>query len=111
MSSMPAPRRMSFLAPFALSFLIFGVYPIIRSIMLSLYITSGPEAQRFVGLDNYRHLLQDPDFWTAFGNTATFAIGSVVLQLPAQSRLWRFCSTAPTSAAAMSSASSFFHPI
>ena len=71
-----------FLAPFALSFLIFGVYPIIRSIMLSLYITSGPEAQRFVGLDNYRHLLQDPDFWTAFGNTATFAIGSVVLQLP-----------------------------
>ena len=71
-----------FLAPFVLSFLIFGAYPIVRSIILSLYITSGPEAQHFVGLDNYLYLLQDPDFWTAFRNTATFAIGSVALQLP-----------------------------
>ena len=71
-----------FLTPFVLSFLIFGAYPIIRSMILSLYITSGPEAQHFVGLDNYLHLLQDPDFWTAFRNTATFAMGSVVLQLP-----------------------------
>ena len=71
-----------FLAPFVLSFLIFGAYPIVRSVILSLYITSGPEAQHFVGLDNYLHLLQDPDFWTAFRNTATFALGSVLLQLP-----------------------------
>jgi len=71
-----------FLAPFVLSFLIFGAYPIVRSVMLSFYITSGPEAQHFVGLDNYLHLLQDPDFWTAVRNTATFALGSVLLQLP-----------------------------
>jgi ABC-type sugar transport system permease subunit len=71
-----------FLTPFFLSFLIFGAYPIIRSLVLSLYITSGPEAQHFVGLNNYLFLLQDPDFWTAFRNTATFALGSVVLQLP-----------------------------
>lgn len=71
-----------FLTPFILSFLIFGAYPIIRSLVLSLYITSGPEAQRFVGLGNYLFLLKDPDFWTAFRNTATFALGSVVLQLP-----------------------------
>jgi ABC-type sugar transport system permease subunit len=71
-----------FLTPFFLSFLIFGAYPIIRSLVLSLYITSGPEAQHFVGLNNYLFLLKDPDFWTAFRNTATFALGSVVLQLP-----------------------------
>jgi ABC-type sugar transport system permease subunit len=71
-----------FMAPFILSFLIFGAYPILRSLVLSLYITSGPEAQQFVGLDNYLYLLQDPDFWTAFRNTATFALGSVLLQLP-----------------------------
>lgn len=71
-----------FLAPFVLSFLIFGAYPIVRSVILSFYITSGPEAQHFVGLDNYLHLLQDPDFWIAFRNTATFALGSVLLQLP-----------------------------
>ena len=71
-----------FLAPFVISFLVFGAYPIVRSVMLSFYITSGPEAQHFVGLGNYLYLLQDPDFWTAFRNTATFALGSVVLQLP-----------------------------
>ena len=71
-----------FLTPFIMSFLIFGAYPILRSLVLSLYITSGPEAQRFVGLDNYLFLLKDPDFWTAFRNTATFALGSVALQLP-----------------------------
>ena len=71
-----------FLAPFVISFLIFGAYPIVRSMILSLYITSGPEAQYFVGLDNYLNLLQDPDFWTAVRNTATFAVGSVALQLP-----------------------------
>ena len=71
-----------FMAPFILSFLIFGAYPNLRSLDLSLYITSGPEAQHFVGLDNYLYLLQDPDFWTAFRNTATFALGSVLLQLP-----------------------------
>lgn len=71
-----------FLTPFAVSFLIFGAYPIVRSVLLSFYITSGPEAQHFVGLDNYLYLLRDPDFWTAFRNTATFALGSVLLQLP-----------------------------
>lgn len=71
-----------FMAPFILSFLIFGAYPILRSLVLSLYITSGPEAQHFVGLDNYLYLLQDPDFWTAFRNTVIFALGSVLLQLP-----------------------------
>ncbi|WP_372678879.1 carbohydrate ABC transporter permease [Desulfosarcina sp.] len=71
-----------FLTPFVLSFLIFGAYPIVRSMILSLYITSGPEAQQFVGLDNYLHLLRDPDFWIAFRNTATFAMGSILLQLP-----------------------------
>lgn len=71
-----------FLTPFVLSFLIFGAYPIVRSMILSLYITSGPEAQHFVGPDNYLHLLGDPDFWTAFRNTATFALGSLLLQLP-----------------------------
>jgi ABC-type sugar transport system permease subunit len=79
-SSRTAPYL--FLSPFILSFLIFGAYPIIRSLILSLYITSGPEAQHFVGLGNYFYLLQDPDFWTAVRNTATFALGSVVLQVP-----------------------------
>ena len=44
-----------FVAPFLLSFLVFGAYPILRSLVLSLYITSGPEAQQFVGLDNYTY--------------------------------------------------------
>jgi multiple sugar transport system permease protein len=37
--------------------------------------------RRFVGLGNYRFLLQDARFWTALSNTAYFAIFSVGLDL------------------------------
>ncbi len=35
---------------------------------------------RFVGLGNYRFLLEDPRFWTALGNTAYFAVVSVIVE-------------------------------
>lgn len=73
-----------FVAPFLLSFGVFGVYPLFKSAVLSFYITAGPgeEAQRFVGLDNFRFMLGDGDFQTAVWNTAVFAFFSVALQMP-----------------------------
>jgi ABC-type sugar transport system permease subunit len=50
--------------------------------VLSLYATSGPKSQLFVGLDNFRFLLQDPSFRKAAWNTFLFAVCSVFLQLP-----------------------------
>lgn len=71
-----------FVAPFLMLFLLFGLYPIVKSVILSLYATSGPKSAVFVGLANFRFLLGDPDFHRAVGNTTVFALCSVFLQLP-----------------------------
>ena len=72
----------AFCAPFVLIFVLFGAYPIIKSAALAGQQTYGPQASRFVGLDNFRHLLHDPLFWRALWNTTLFAAGSVFIQLP-----------------------------
>jgi ABC-type sugar transport system permease subunit len=71
-----------FIAPFLILFAVFGAYPIIKSLSLSVYATNGPKDAVFVGPANYLFLLQDPDFLTAVKNTAVYAFFSVFLQLP-----------------------------
>lgn len=71
-----------FVAPYLLLFLIFGAYPLIKSITLSFYATNGPKDFIPVGLSNYAFLLGDPDFHTAVWNTVVYAFFSVFLQLP-----------------------------
>lgn len=71
-----------FLLPFVLLFSIFSFYPLVKSFILAFFITSGPNSRVFVGLDNFRFLLSDPDFAKAVTNTATYAFFSVFLQLP-----------------------------
>lgn len=71
-----------FLLPFAVVFLIFIAWPLVRSFILSLTITSGPDASMFVGLENYQFLLRDPDFWIATRNTLVFALFTICLQVP-----------------------------
>jgi ABC-type sugar transport system permease subunit len=71
-----------FLSPFIILFLVFGLYPLVKSLILSFYITSGPKARIFVGLENFRFLMGDRDFHTAVKNTTVFTFFSVFLQLP-----------------------------
>jgi ABC-type sugar transport system permease subunit len=71
-----------FIAPFLLTFLVFGCYPILQSLKLSLYATNGPKSHVFVGLSNYRFLITDADFRTAVWNTLVYAFWSVFCQLP-----------------------------
>ena len=71
-----------FTAPFVVLFLVFGLYPLAKSVLLSFYTTSGPNSQQWVGLENFRFLYSDPVFWKAVSNTVTFAFFSVFLQLP-----------------------------
>jgi len=72
-----------FVTPFILTFLIFILYPLVKSLILAMHITNGPQSQVYVGLDNFAFLLQDKDFHTAVINTATFTFFSILLQLPA----------------------------
>lgn len=71
-----------FLAPFFTLFTVFMVYPLFDSIRLSTYSVRGMQNQTFVGLENIERLIADPLFWTALWNTAYFAAGSLLLQLP-----------------------------
>ena len=56
------------LAPACLLFSVFVIYPIFSSIRLSLYDWDGIGAMTFVGLANYRDLVDDPVFTKALTN-------------------------------------------
>jgi ABC-type sugar transport system permease subunit len=71
-----------FVSPFIIILLTFSLYPLIKSLILSFYITNGPKSQVFVGFENFRFMFTDPDFRKAVKNTSVFAFFSVFLQLP-----------------------------
>jgi multiple sugar transport system permease protein len=68
----------AFLSPWLLTLGVFWVYPLARSFHLSFtrYNTlSG--ATTWIGLENYRRLLDDPIFWQALINTMVFVVGTI----------------------------------
>jgi raffinose/stachyose/melibiose transport system permease protein len=73
-----------FLAPAALVYTLFSIYPLVDTIRLSLYATDAAGAAHFVGLDNFLRLLGDPQwagpFWNAFGNNLVFFLIHMVVQ-------------------------------
>jgi len=71
-----------FLAPFVIVFGVFTMYPLMRSVVLSMQQTFGPDHVVFLGGKNYTDLMADPTFWKAVKNTFVFAALSVGIQLP-----------------------------
>ncbi|GHO92090.1 cytochrome c biogenesis protein [Reticulibacter mediterranei] len=71
-----------FVAPFFIIFLVFGLYPIVYSFVLSFYKGFGFEQKAFFGLGNYIHLFQDPRYGKAVLNTTKYAAGSVFILAP-----------------------------
>ncbi|URN96724.1 MAG: sugar ABC transporter permease [Candidatus Pristimantibacillus lignocellulolyticus] len=67
-----------FISPQMLIFLVFLVYPIFEGIRLSLYQINYT-SEKFVGLDNYVTLFNDPIFFKALLNTVVFVVFIVVL--------------------------------
>jgi cellobiose transport system permease protein len=79
-------RAMPYLmvAPFFVVFAVFGAFPILFTLYVSLtgWNTRRPGSEgKFVGLDNFRTLLEDDYFWNALGNTIGIGILSAVPQL------------------------------
>lgn len=72
----------AFLAPYLALTAVFLLWPLARSLDLSLRQTFGPGHSVWVGLANYRFLLEDPLFWKAAGNTTLYAAASIFIQLP-----------------------------
>ncbi|WP_188697907.1 carbohydrate ABC transporter permease [Silvimonas amylolytica] len=72
-----------FLAPAVIMLVVFLLYPLLSSFQLSLLNWNGLGTQgKFVGLDNWLYLLQDPIFWLSLRNNSLLAVFSVVIQLP-----------------------------
>jgi len=71
-----------FVAPFVILFLIFGLWPMVKSLILAFYATNGPKSNVFVGTNNFQFLFADKSFHTAVWNTVVYTFWSVFLQLP-----------------------------
>lgn len=71
-----------FVLPWVVGLLVFIAYPVIATFYLSFSEYNIIQAPRWVGLQNYATMFNaDPDFWTAVGNSAYYAIVSVSLGL------------------------------
>src|ERR1019366_5516800 len=76
-----APAAM--IAPAAFVILVVAVIPLARALWMSLFsiVLIHPDAQPFVGLDNYLTQLSSPDFWPAVQRSLFFTIVSTGIEL------------------------------
>jgi ABC-type sugar transport system permease subunit len=72
-----------FLAPAFLLLIIFIAYPLVQSLFLSLYEWNGITQPKFVGLLNFKFLMEDSTFLLALKNTVLFSLlttaGTVII--------------------------------
>ncbi len=72
----------SILIPIMALFTIIRFYPIISTFITSFFKKSMIRpGQSFIGIENYKYVLADPEFLKAFGNTAFIAFFSVLLSV------------------------------
>jgi len=71
----------AFVAPFVIVFLIFSVYPVLRTLYLSFTDLKVMGDAHFIGLENYVRVVTDKFFWKALWNTVRIWTVNIVLQL------------------------------
>lgn len=77
-----ARHAYGFLAPALVIYLVFGLYPFIKTFLLSFYSWDGLSTRdTFVGWENYINVMRDdPAFWTSMGHAAVIAVAALILQ-------------------------------
>lgn len=75
-----------FIAPAIMAITVFFVVPVIAAFVMSftdfdIYALADLRNMRFIGLDNYLHLLQTPLFWQALANTLYFVVVGVPVSI------------------------------
>ena len=73
-----------FLLPTLIIMIVFVYHPIVENFRSSLYnwsAFSGQENWRYIGLDNYRRVFDDPIFYTSIKNNIWYAVISVAVQV------------------------------
>lgn len=71
-----------FLAPGMIMFLLYVIYPIIESVLISFYQWDGLSPKIWIGLQNYRDLFQDDSFFTSLKNNLIWLV-LYLLAIPA----------------------------
>ena len=84
----PSHAAWLFVAPALLAIAVFFVVPVAAALLMSatdfdIYALADLRNVRFIGLDNYLHLLQRPLFWRALLNTMFFVVIGVPLSIAA----------------------------
>ncbi len=69
-----------FVAPFVIVFLVFFLYPIVSTVIMS-FQTVVPGQTHFIGLDNYRKMWNS-SFITALRNSATYTVCTCAILIP-----------------------------
>jgi multiple sugar transport system permease protein len=72
----------AFLLPLLVVFGLFAWFPILRALVMSVQETNLVSEPTFVGLDNFRGVLADPQFGIAVMNTAWFALLALIFGFP-----------------------------
>ena len=68
-----------FLGPALAIYLVFTIYPVLRTFWNSVHTIKPHNVEQFVGLGNFKELLtKDLVFWKAVGNTAIFAVVATI---------------------------------
>lgn len=69
-----------FLLPSLIGFVVFYAVPAVRGLWISLTDWDLLTDASFIGLDNYRNLLNDPNFWNALKVTALYVLYNIPIQ-------------------------------
>jgi multiple sugar transport system permease protein len=70
-----------FVAPFVIVFLIFSVYPVLRTLYLSFTDLKVLGKANWIWFDNYKRVITDKFFWRALWNTVRIWVVNIILQL------------------------------
>src|SRR4051812_4495874 len=74
------PSMLPLMAPSVIVLLLWMIVPLVMTLWFSFeyYNLLNPATTGFAGLDNYRYLVTDPDFWASLINTLVL-VGSVLV--------------------------------
>ncbi len=78
----PRPFRLApwvFLAPAALSILLWSYYPLVRGAVMAFQDYRIVGGATFAGLDNFIRVATDPGFWAAWGRTFEYVVVTLLL--------------------------------
>ncbi len=71
----------AFISPFYLLYAVFGLFPLLYGLWLSLHKWDGISPMKWVGAANYIRLLTDDIWWQAIYNTIWLFVGATIPQL------------------------------